>query len=158
MTWAKGKSKNKDLWYDYSFVRLVTNNSIYLLNRGRRQILTAGGEATTLSAFGYELIQLKNVSLTDLEKYDYDQTVPIVKQVGTSPDEQTRVHVLKAQILTRNPNLIHNLTRFGAYINPPIVIFRNVCMSLTGHLIKDHQTLSSLYLSLSCFIFYFLTL
>lgn len=121
--------------HDYKFVKINENSTIYLLNRGYRQIISfldKSIENKTVQIFGVDVSTLPIISLQELGRYPEHPTkvIPIV-QADNSPDEIMRVYKLKAATLQRNEKLLQNLTKFGNYINPPLAIFEGTCISLT---------------------------
>ena len=122
-------------FYDYKFVKIKENSTIYLLNRGYRQIIDFHDESIenkTVQSFGFDVSTLSVISSQDLGRYPEHPTkvVPVV-QADNSPDEMMRVYKLKASILQRNSKLLQNLNKFGNYLNPPLAIFQGTCISLT---------------------------
>lgn len=87
--------------HEYKFVRLSTNRTIYLLSRGRSQILSLGNpdlESCTVASFGFNASDLQLISLEALVEYPlHEYAVPLVKEEFFSADELMRVHTLKVQ-------------------------------------------------------------
>ena len=96
------------LWISWLVVQVATfddkvfvrfNDSLYLLNRGRRQLLALGDivkEAQTVEAFGGDIKSVLNISYDALSRYPlHSYAVPYVHKMDESPDELMRFHVLK---------------------------------------------------------------
>ena len=117
------------------FVRLISNQTIYLLNRGYRQIISYGDhnkEIATVQAFGFDMHTLINISMEELSKYpEHPQVVPPVISSDNSPDEAMRLYKLKASIMQREPNLLKDLKKIGNFLNPSLSVFHGICISLT---------------------------
>lgn len=98
-SWSFSSLAHYHRHYDYKFVRLSSNQSIYLLNRGCSQALsldTRKLESATLKSFGFDNNTLESISYEELAKYcSLESKVPLVRQTDTSPDEVMRVYVLK---------------------------------------------------------------
>ena len=122
-------------FYDYKFVKLDKNSTIYLINRGYRQIISFHDESIenkTIESFGFDVSALPTVSSQQLGRYpEHDMKVTPIVQVDNSPDEMMRVYKLKAATLQRNNNLLQNLSKFGNYLNPPLAVFQGTCVSVT---------------------------
>ena len=84
---------------EFRFVRLDKNSSIYLLNRGRSQLISYNNpelENITVKSFDFNLESISTINESELLKYPpHHQLVPLVKKNDLSPDESMRVHVLK---------------------------------------------------------------
>jgi len=87
---------------EFTFVRLDKNSSIYLLNRGRSQLISYNNtelENITVKSFDFNLESISTINESELLKYpSHFRLVPPVKKNDFTTDECMRVHVLRVKL------------------------------------------------------------
>ena len=116
--------------HNYKFIRLDLNSTIYLVNRGYRQMISFHDELIenrTVQSFGFNVSLLPILSLQALQRYpEHPIKITPVIQLDDSPDEIMRIYKLKAAILQRNAQLLKSLTKFGNCIHPTLPFFQGL--------------------------------
>ena len=109
-------------------VRLAENNTNYLVinNIIAKQLV----DDDTVTILGFPIDSIKTIALIDLLKFQIGPVIPSIKYSDRSPDDLTRVEILKSYAF--NGFLIKESTVIGEYINPAIIKWQDRLLLATG--------------------------
>lgn len=128
----------------FTFVLEKGTNLIYML-RPQQSIRQVVLHNETISHFGFRIDNLTKISTDNLAKFkllkDYP-VQPLISQLsacgGACSDEILRIEVEKCWIIQRK-RLLENVRLVGNLINGPILLFQNVCMSISTQYPLTHH-------------------
>lgn len=111
----------------YAVKKFEGNDSTYLIVNNVAKPLS---DEASIVSLGFKPTALETISLSDLEKMKIGPSIPSLKYHDQSPDELTRIEILKSQAIMGD--LIYEAKDVGNYINPAIVKWQGRLLFATG--------------------------
>ena len=113
----------------YKIVKLDSpkNQSIFLVFNGKAKLIS---DQATVASLGFKDQTLEIISMHDLNALHAGTPVPTIKCADSTPDELTRVEILKSTVIMGN--IVFDDRFIGDYMNPSIVKWQEWLLLMTG--------------------------
>jgi hypothetical protein len=116
------------LGFLYQVVRVEQTDDTYLVLK--KIIAKKINDTDSITTLGFDPANLETITLAALSKMRIGAPVPLMKYYDRSPDELTRIEILKSRAIVGD--LLYDMHHIGEYMNPAVLKWQDRLIMMTG--------------------------